>query len=209
MSNYYNNEHREDNTQYNDNQLDEDFEYNYELCEETLAEMKDEINDSNNQFLLQFCNPGTLMKLIEEGNHTLPKYLQEKPNKKTSEELLSIPEPVDINDWTPVDVSNGWITLKTQTQMKEEKVVEQARLEEEVRQAKLVEELAKQMKEMELQRARTEANKHNWTMTKEMRGIKPKPVAVEQPKLTKSQKKSRRRRRGGFKVNKTMAVIME
>ena len=59
--------------------------------------------------------------------------------------------------------------------------------------------------EMVLKRARAKANKHNWTMTKEMRGIITKPVLQK----TKTQKRNTRRRaRGGFKVNKSRVMKM-
>ncbi len=45
-------------------------------------------------------------------------------------------------------------------------------------------------------------NKHNWTLSKELRGIKPK----SKPKQSKSQKRKNRRRR--FKINKNFPMKM-
>ena len=93
----YNNEHREDEYQnIIDAQIEaeEEFDWNYDICEETMTEMKAVIEDSSNPFLLHFCHPTALMGLIDSGKYKLPKQFQ---NKKTCEELLVIPEPIDKN----------------------------------------------------------------------------------------------------------------
>ena len=205
MSSYYNNEDREDYHQYVDPQIESEqmFDDNIEICEEVLFEMRETINGSFNPFLLMHCAPTDLMRLIDSGKHKLPKYLQQEP-EKTSEELLYIPEPISYLDIESTDMTTDWVTLKSAKEMRKEKTEQQEKLDEEAKKLK-AEELKQQEKlAVEKARAITEVNKFNWTMTKEMRGIKPKPVVAEKPKT----QKRKRRRRGGFKVNKSNVTIM-
>ena len=210
MSYYYNKDHTEDNTQYIDQQIEEDqmFEENYETCVEVLSDMRESISDTVSGDLLQFCSPADLMRLIEDGTHTLPKYLQPRPVEQTGDQLLVIPEPVGALDW-PEQTPMKFTTLKNQSEMDFE--AEQQRQEQiqKVNQQNYIEQMKKYEEQMALERARTASNKFNWTMTKEMRGILPKPVLVEQPKkMSKTQKRRLRKKGSGFKANKSRATRM-
>lgn len=176
---YYNN----DNT-YN---LDEEFEYNYQVCEETVKDMQEEIASSENPWLLQYCHPADLMRLIDSIDYQLPKYLQER--EKTSEEKLFIPEPITNLDWKSTNMTktkNVFVTFVEQKlklkQMKEMRI----KKEQEV----------KKLVEKKVIEAKIIANKYNWTFPNQKKPTPPPTPVQEKPKR-------QRNRRGGFKVRKT------
>jgi len=99
----------EDN--FNQNQNEEDFEHNYDLCKEIHNNMMREIKNSPNPWLLNNCSASDIMDLIENGKFELPNYVLSR-NKIKVDNLDSIPQPIDIHNIKPIDNSEGWVVLK-------------------------------------------------------------------------------------------------
>lgn len=127
-------------------------------------------------------------KLIHTGSFELPAHR----NGKSNQDNIFISDPIEYEEeednsrWVTV-TSNGLIYCDDEKKAQEER-------EEKEKQQKLKEEEA---------RAKDENNKHNWTMTREERGlpkVQPKPQPVK-PKVSKSKRRKNRRR--GFKINKS------
>lgn len=169
---------------------DEEFEYNYQICEEIVKNMQEVIASSENPWLLQCCHPTDLMGFIDSRDHQLPEYLQEKK----SEEKLFIPEPITSLDWELATTTDIWVMLKSES----EKLAEQKlkREQTEVMRIKKEQEV-KELAEKKALEAQIAANKYNWTIPKPKKPTPPPTPVQEKPK------RRRNRRRGGFKVRKT------
>ena len=204
MSYYYDNEETEYNNQYSKHdELEYMFEKNMKLANKTLTSMKDCAECSNNPWILENCTSLDLYKFIETGEFELPKYY----NKLDKKDLVCIPEPIESSQSVS---TNDWITLKSTQQ---ELIDEDNKKEEELflKRKIAAEEYQKLLKvEQEKARARTEANKHNWTMSREQRGLPkdlPKPIPVEpkKPKLTRNQRRKLSKKK--FQVNKNSQAM--
>ncbi len=176
---YYN---QSDSQLINENLLDD----LYNKCESLLENIKTDLSGSTNSCILELCSPADLMKFAEEGIFELPEYYwtngringQSKNDIVISDPIQYEEEEEDLSGWVTV-TANGLIPLYE----KEEEV--------------------KQEEKLEKVRAQHENNKHNWTMTREERGL-PKI----QPKLVKvvKQSKSSKRRQRRFKINKSTPI---
>jgi hypothetical protein len=161
---------------------EETFDEIYNKSQNTLKNIKEDLQYSYNSDILMLCTPYDLMHFVETGKFELPEQNYTKTNN------IIIPEPIeyvseeeDLSCWMTV-TANGLVPTY---QTKNEKV----------------EEVKKQAEKLEAIRAKDESNKHNWTMTREERGL-PKV----QPKPVKKESKSSKRRRRRFKINKSKPV---
>ena len=130
----------------------------------------------DNHFLMSSASQEEMLDYLEFG--IIPEHL--KPKKYIKQKIdIFIPGPIEtmIYDTAPFDFSKNEET-------EEEK---QAKKEEEKQ--KLLEQYAKN-------------NKHNWTLSKELRGI------VSKPKKKESKSKKRKNRRRKFKINKDFPATM-
>lgn len=144
----------------------------------------------------EYLTVNDIFNYLENGKE-LPQRKQKKYNPY-KDNIGYIPEPIDMTDWEPLDTRKGWVTIKSSRDLRKEELEREKnkdKIEEEER--KKQEEERKKQELIELKK-KAEANKFNWTISKELRGIKPKPKP-EQPKKSKS---ARRKNRRKFKVNK-------
>lgn len=195
----YNYEHEETECTYNKyDEAEQMFQENMKLADSLLNQLKEDVQYSDNPWILENCLSMDLYNFIETGEFELPKYMIEL--NKTKQDLVSIPEPIQCS---LLNSPNDWITLKsTQDQKIDE---ENKKTEEEALRRKVAEEEYQELLKSELEkvRAKSESNKHNWTMTREQRGLPkelPKPIPVK-PKLTRNQRKKLSKKR--FQVNKS------
>ena len=155
---------------------EEDYEHNYNLAVERLDIMLEEIKESNNPWLLSTCTITGFYDFIETGEIYSTKVYSQKE--------LKAPEPIniDFNDIKPAEWTyfkkGGIITLEN----KEEK------------------EYKKRLQEQK-NKTKKEANKYNWTMSREERGLPLKnKIRPEKPKPKPKPRK--------FKVNKSYSCKM-
>ena len=107
----YQEEMRIEEENFNQNHNEEDFEHNYDLCKEIHNNMMREIKSSTNPWLLNTCSPSDIMDLIETGKFQLPNDVLNRKKIKV-DNLVSTPQPIDIQNIKPLDHSEGWVVLK-------------------------------------------------------------------------------------------------
>ena len=180
-------------TQYTE---EESYEVNYEesydakyiKCKNVMKDIKENIEQSYNPWFMELCNACDLMNLVESGEFELPRswYTSGKAVKLSNDNVGFIPGPIEYES-EEEDLS-GWMTVTADglvPTFKKEKIEE-------------VEE--KQQLKEEQERTTNPVNQHNWTMTREERGL-PKVQPKQQPKKSKASR--RKNRRKGFRANKT------
>ena len=192
---YYSDNEEEDCVDYT-RQSEIVFDKSWNKCKTLLDNLKDNVQNTGNPYILANCDAGHILDFVEQGEFELPDYyytLGKVNGKRSGDNLLYIPEPMEIY-LDEQDTTEGWISIGPNgvkpiisDKQKEEELLAKKKQEEE---------------EEEKIRARSEVNKHNWTMTKEARGIKQKPVVVEPPKPKQSRAQRRKNRRRGFQVKR-------
>ena len=170
---------------------DEEFDLEYDLCQEAHNSMMKIVNNSLNPWLLNTCTPTDIMNLVETGEFQLPSYVLNRTKSK-QDNCIGYIEPIDITNCEQIDHSDGWVTI-TDSKLKSQREKKLARIQKERKEKKMIQ------KRKEELRKKHQANKHNWTLTREQRGL---PKIQPKPKESKP-KRRKNRRRGGFRVNKT------
>ena len=161
---------------------EEMYDNNFTLAEETFNSLRSQIEVSENPWLLSVCSVVDLYEFIDTGEITLQHY-----TSNYDDNVQKAPEPIN---YVYEEDQSDWMTLKKNGEW------EEAINKAEVKKAELLEEQRK----AEI-RAKTEANKHNWNLTREVRGlpkIVKKVVKTVRPKTQKLRK---------FKVNKSYSSI--
>jgi hypothetical protein len=164
---YYSDEEDQDQEQ-EISQIEQENEFDRKWDKTTLIleQMKNEID---NPYILMYCDIGELMNFLETGEP--PKYdYNQTPYRFFEDNIGYITGPLDMGDCESLDTSKD-LREAVKNKIKEEK-------DEENKKQELIE-----------LKKKVEANKHNWTIPKELRGIKPK---VE---LSKSAKRRNRKKR--------------
>ena len=165
------------------------------LVENRVNALKYEIEGSSNPFLMMNLDTVALLNFVYTGEHPEPKrYVPRDGNN------IYIPDPLDIEDVLNAcsTSESEWVVCRTQQQQRDYEAQQQQWLEDnkerlESEQRKKDEE--QKQKELE---EKAKANKHNWTLPAELRGITQKKQ--EEPKVSRAQK--RKNRRKAFQVNK-------
>lgn len=179
--------------------IEQELDYDFSLTENLYNNIQDTICSSTNQSLLSGCSIKELFDFtIENKKPKVHKSYKEFIKEKESF-YVPIPNILEKDEELEDILKNGWEVLKSNKQRRYDE--EQRKIWEEKNQELIKQELKR--KEEEEQRKilleKAKANKHNWTIPKELRGIK---------KEVKSKKKNRRRRKNGFRVNKSKPVKM-
>jgi len=184
----YQQEHEEDFQSINEDTYDE----LYNKCETALNTIKYSLDQSSNPWLLMNCEASDLMGLIETGVYELPEYFWNSGRVNGKElDNIFVADPIEYVEEEEEDLS-GWMTVTANG------LVPTYQTENEKE-----EELKKEEEKLEAIRAQDEKNKHNWTMTREERGLpKTQPKQVKVVKKSKSSKRRNRR----FKINKSTPI---
>jgi len=182
----YQQTHEEDYQSINEDTFDD----LYNKSENALKNIRENLQSSYNPYILSFCSPYDLMKLVENGEFELPEHYwtSGRVDGKKTDNLVYISDPV-IYESEEEDLS-GWMTITANGLVPTYQTINEK--EEEVKQ---------QEEKLEQIRAHDENNKHNWTMTREERGL-PKT----QPKPVKKESRASKRRQRRFKINKSTPI---
>ena len=161
---------------------EETYEHNYNLAEETMNRMREEIEQSENPWLLSSCSTSILYDFIDTGNFQPLQHYRSLDDDNVNE----APEPInylyeeDPSEWTIMRKDGTIVIPVDKEEMEKEKILAQQKI-----------------------RAKADANKHNWNLTRKERGLPEivKPVKMMLPKIV-AQKPKRK-----FKVNKSYSSI--
>lgn len=199
MTQYYSDE-EEPEFEISQIEREEEFDRRWDIISNLLDTMKDEISYSFNPYLLMKCDTLDLMKFLENGKPPVYDY-----TPRPCDNIGYIPGPINIDfiNNEPLDVTSRWTTLKikTEKELKEEEKNKQKNKQKIEKEKKKNQEEENRKKKQKENRAKQLANKHNWTMTREMRGL---PKIQPKPKVVETKSKRRRQRRAGFKVKNTI-----
>lgn len=196
-----------DNVTTEQSQLDEELFYETEQMittdmkkvDEATYEIKNSIDGSNNPFLLKYMDSVDLFNFLADGDCAEPK----RYVKETDDIFISGPVNYDFTEESE-PVSN-WVTILTEQEQFEEDAKKQQWIDENKERLEYQkQQKIKARKQKELI-AKAKANKFNWNLPAELRGIvKPKPSIRPTKNVKPKQQKSKNRRKskGGFKVRR-------
>ena len=164
------------------------FDEAYDLVEKSYNNMMEIVNNSNNTGLLYSCAVSNLFDLLTTENYEMP-----KKYKKEKDIYIMDPILIDPDEDLENKKTEKWIVCRSHKQQEEYDKKYQRWLNK--NKEKIEEKKQKQIeeqKQIELQE-KAKANKFNWTLPAELRGIvKPKP---QKPKISKTQRRRNRRKK--------------
>jgi hypothetical protein len=202
MSYYYDDEEQYDieyeRAEKEFNELEKMIEGDFDKVEKAKNDIINTIEGSENPFLMMNIDTTDLLNFVYSGNYSAPKrYIPHNGNN------INILGPLDIEE--TLDTYNKqkskWVICRSIKQQKEYEEKYQKYLEankdkfEEI-QKKKEEELKKKALE-----EKAKANKHNWTLPAELRGI------IPEKKTTRSKAQRRKNRKKAFKVRKENPIL--
>jgi len=193
---------------YNQIEMEEEFENLCNDLEYDLDELK-EIAEMYGEEFLQNCSIIDLLDFLQNGDK-----LKVKKEKDGNDIFIPYPEDYENeedldnqeNEWDINEEGPKWVIVKSDKELEEDRKKQQ--LWEEKNRERLEQERLKKEKELEEKTLKIKAmkNKYNWTLPEDLRGIN--DTKKQKPKVSKS-KRRKERKRGGFKVNKSLSMNMK